>query len=163
MNVTYMILGAIALGLLIFAFTRGRELPLDGFVAGGRSLLQNLPIILLGFLIAGLIQVLIPREMISQWLGEQAGIRGVLAACVAGGIVPGAPAAVFPIIGGFYKAGASLGAVVGFVSAWALWSLARLPVEMALIDPKAALVRFGVTLIVPPLAGLVTHGITRFF
>jgi hypothetical protein len=31
--------------------------------------------------------------------------------------------------------------------------------EMALIDPKAALVRYGITFVVPPLAGLVANGL----
>jgi len=51
--------------------------------------------------------------------------------------------------------------VVGFVSAWSLWSISRLPVEMALIDPKAALVRYGITFVVPPLAGLVANAVSQ--
>jgi hypothetical protein len=51
--------------------------------------------------------------------------------------------------------------VVGFVSAWALWSVSRLPVEMALIDPRPALVRYAVTFLVPPVAGLLAEPIAR--
>jgi len=50
---------------------------------------------------------------------------------------------------------------VGFVSAWSLWSIQRLPVEMALIDPKAALVRYAITFVVPPLAGLLASAVDR--
>jgi uncharacterized membrane protein YraQ (UPF0718 family) len=75
--------------------------------------------------------------------------------------VPGSPYAVFPIVGGLYKAGASLGAVVSFVSAWSLWSVSRLPVEMALVDPKPALVRYAITFVVPPIAGLLAQAIAR--
>ena len=81
----------------------------------------------------------------------------MLIACVAGGVVPGPPYAVFPLAASLYQSGASLGTVVGFVSAWALWSVSRLPVEMALIEPKAALIRYGITFIVPPLAGLLAN------
>lgn len=75
--------------------------------------------------------------------------------------MPGAPYAVFPLVAVFYQGGASLGAVVGFVSAWSLWSISRLPVEMALIDPKAALVRYGITFVVPPLAGLMANAVSQ--
>ncbi len=75
--------------------------------------------------------------------------------------MPGAPYAVFPLVAGLYKAGAGLGAVVAFVSAWSLWSVSRLPIEMALIEPKAALVRYGITFVVPPLAGLLANAVAR--
>jgi uncharacterized membrane protein YraQ (UPF0718 family) len=160
-DATALILAAVAAILLAIAAWRGRDLPLAGLLAAGRTLWRNLPILLLGFVIAGLVQVLVPKELISRWLGVQAGVRGVLTACLVGGLVPGAPYAVFPLVAAFYRAGAGLGAVVGFVSAWSLWSVSRLPVEMALIDPKAALVRYGITLVVPPIAGLVANAAAR--
>jgi len=160
MDTTTLILAVVAAALLAVAFWRGRDLPLAGLLAGGRTLWRNLPILLLGFVIAGLVQVLVPKELISRWLGVQAGVKGVLIACVAGGLVPGAPYAVFPLVAALYHAGAGLGAVVGFVSAWSLWSVSRLPVEMALIDSKAALVRYGITFVVPPLAGMLANAVT---
>ncbi len=162
MDTTTLIMAVIAVLLLAIAFWRGRDLPLAGLLAAGRTLWRNLPILLLGFVIAGLVQVLVPRELIARWLGAQAGVKGILIACVAGGLVPGAPYAVFPLVAALYQAGAGLGAVVGFVSAWSLWSVSRLPVEMALIDPKPTLVRYIITFLVPPLAGLLADAVSRF-
>ena len=121
MDTTTLILAAVAVILLAIAFWRGRDLPLAGLLAAGRTLWRNLLIILLGFVIAGLVQVLVPKELISRWLGAQAGLKGVLIACVVGGLVPGAPYAVFPLVASLYRAGASMGAVVGFITAWSLW------------------------------------------
>jgi uncharacterized membrane protein YraQ (UPF0718 family) len=132
-----------------------------GLQAAWRTLWRNLPLLLLGFVVAGLAQVLIPKEWITRWLGSQAGVRGILMGCVVGGLVPGSPYATFPLVAALYRAGASLGAVVGFVSAWALWSVSRLPVEIALVDTKPALVRYAVTFIVPPLAGLLAEVVGR--
>ncbi len=162
MEPTTLVLGLIAVVLLIVALLRGRDVALAGVLAGGRTLWRNLAVLLLGFLIAGLAQVLIPRQVISQWLGGGAGFRGVLIGCVAGGLVPGAPQATFPLVAALYRSGASLGAVVGFVTAWALWSVTRLPVEIALIDTKPALVRYAVTFLVPPLAGWLAQLIERY-
>ena len=161
MDATTAILAAVAAVLLAIAFWRGRDLPLAGLRAAGYTLWRNLPILLLGFVVAGLAQVLIPRELITRWLGTEAGFKGVLIGCVAGGLVPGAPYAAFPLVAALYQDGASLGAVVGFISAWALWSVSRLPVEIALIDPKPALVRYVATFAVPPMAGLLAEVIGR--
>ena len=157
MDTTTLILAAVAAMLLAIAFWRGRDLPLAGLLASGRTLWRNLLILLLGFVIAGLVQVLVPKELISRWLGAQAGVKGVLIGCVVGGLVPGAPYAVFPLVAGLYQAGAGLGAIVGFVAAWSLWSVSRLPLEIALIGPKPALVRYAITFVVPPLAGLLAN------
>jgi uncharacterized membrane protein YraQ (UPF0718 family) len=161
MDTTTWILAAVALVLLALAFWRGRELPLAGLKAGARTLWRNLPLLLLGFAIAGLAQVLIPKEWIVRWLGGQSGLKGVLIACLLGGLVPGAPYATFPLVATLYQAGASLGAAVGFVTAWALWSVSRLPVEIALIDGKPALVRYALTFVVPPIAGLLANALAN--
>jgi len=160
MDTTTLILAVVAVLLLAIAFLREQDLPLSGLLTAGRTLWRNLPILLLGFVIAGLVQVLVPREVISGRLGAQAGVKGVLVACVAGGLMPGAPYAVFPLAGALYQSGAGLGAVVGFLSAWSLWSVSRLSVEVALVDPKAALVRYGITFVVPPIAGLSANLVT---
>ena len=161
MDTTTLILAGVAVILLAIAFWRGRDLPLAGLLAGGRTLWRNLPLLLLGFVVAGLAQVLIPRDLITRWLGTEAGGKGVLIGCVVGGLVPGAPYATFPLIAALYQAGASLGAVVGFVSAWALWSVSRLPVEIALIDARPALIRYAITFVVPPIAGLLAEAVAR--
>ena len=154
-------LGVVALVLLAIAFWRGHDLPAAGLLTAWRTLWRNLAIVLLSFAIAGLAQVLIPKDLITSWLGTAAGLKGVLIGCIVGGLVPGAPYAVFPVIAGLYRAGASLGTVVGFVTAWSLWSVSRLPVEMALIEPRAALVRYAITFLVPPLAGVAAHLISH--
>jgi uncharacterized membrane protein YraQ (UPF0718 family) len=163
MDTTTLIMAAVAMILLVIAFWQGRDLPLAGLKAAGRMLWRNLAILLLGFAIAGLVQVLIPKDLITRWLGTEAGIKGVLIGCVIGGLVPGAPYAVFPLVATLYKTGAGLGAVVGFVSAWSLWSVSRLPVEMALIDPKAALARYAITFVVPPIAGMLAEAGAELF
>ena len=161
MDTTTLALAVVAVILLVVAFWRGRDLPQAGLMAAGRTLWRNLPLLLLGFVTAGLAQVLIPKGMINQWLGEQAGIKGILIGCLAGGLFPGSPYATFPLVAALYQGGASMGAVVGFVSAWSLWSVSRLPVEMALIAPRPALIRYAITFIVPPIAGLVAEVVSR--
>ena len=162
MDTTTLVLAAAAAILLILALRRGPNVALDGLAAAWRTLRRNLVLLILGFVLAGLVQVLIPRELITRWLGDEAGVKGILIGCVVGGLVPGAPYATFPLVASLYQAGASIGAVVGFVSAWSLWSVSRLPVEIALIDPRPALIRYGITFVVPPLAGILAEIVDRF-
>ena len=157
MDLTTQILVAITAIILIYLLIKDTSLAVAGIKNASTTLWNNLVLLLVGFLLAGLIQVIIPKELISNWLGNKAGVKAVLIGCVAGGLIPGSPYAVFPIAGGFYKAGAGLGAMVGFISAWSLWSVTRLPVEIALISPKLALIRYAITFIIPPIAGLAAH------
>ncbi|MGD8997055.1 MAG: permease [Anaerolineae bacterium] len=157
MDTTTLILAVAAAVLLIIAFRQGPRVALDGLLAAWQTMRRNLLLLVLGFVLAGLVQVLIPRDLITRWLGEGTGIKGILIGCLVGGLFPGSPYATFPLVASLYHAGASLGAVVGFVSAWALWSVSRLPLEMALIDPRPALIRYAVTFVVPPVAGLLAE------
>ncbi len=161
MDITVLVLAFLTVILLVAAYFRSPELPMAGMKVAGRTFWRNLPLLFLGFLLVGLIQVLIPKEMITRWLGTEAGIKGILVSCVAGGLIPGPPYAVFPMVAGLYRAGAGIGSVVGFVTAWSLWSVSRLPVEIALIDPKPAMIRYVITFLVPPLAGLLAAAVGR--
>ena len=161
MDLTTKILVAIAGILLIYLLIKDNSLAIAGVKNAGMTLWNNLVILLVGFLLAGLIQVIIPKDLIANWLGNKAGFRAVLIGCVAGGLIPGSPYAAFPIAAGFYNAGAGLGAMVGYITAWSLWSVTRLPVEIAIIDPKLALIRYGITFVVPPIAGSVAYLLSK--
>lgn len=161
MDTITLVMVGLAIILLVIAFVRGKNVAIDGIKLAGASIWNNLALMLAGFLIAGLMQVLLPKELIATWLGNKVGFKAVLVGCVAGGLIPGSPYVVFPIVAGLYKAGAGLGAMVGFITAWSLWSVSRLPVEIALIEPKVALIRYAITFIVPPVAGLLALWLSK--
>jgi uncharacterized membrane protein YraQ (UPF0718 family) len=161
MDTTTLILGIIAVGLLVAAFFIRRGLPQEGLLLAGKTLWRNALMLLFGFIIAGMVQVMVPQEWITRFLGSESGLKGLLTGCVIGGLMPGAPYAVFPLLGGLYKAGAAVGPIVSFSVAWSLWSVTRLPIEMALVDPKVALIRFASTFLVPPLAGMLATVISK--
>jgi len=156
MDTTTIVMVVTAVILTIIAYFRG-GVHLVGLRLGAETIWDNLVLLLASFAVAGLARVLIPRELISRWLGAEAGFKGILLGCLAGGLVPGSPYSVFPVIASFYEAGASIGTTVGFVTAWCLWSVSRLPVELAIIGPKVTLVRMISTLIFPPIAGLIAQ------
>ncbi len=161
MDTVTIVMVGLGVALLIYTLIRGGGLAKDGVKLAGKTLWNALPLLLAGFLIGGLVQVLLPPELIQAWLGKESGMKGVLIGCLAGGLIPGSPYVMFPIVGGLYKAGAGVGAVVGFVSAWSLWSVSRFPMEIALIDTKVAVLRYAITFVVPPVAGLLANSLAR--
>jgi uncharacterized membrane protein YraQ (UPF0718 family) len=157
---TPIVLAVVALALAGLAWWRGGpELALAGLAQGGKTLLRVVPLLLAAFLIAGLAQTLVTREAVTRWLGAGSGWRGVALACLGGALMPGGPYAYYPIAGVLLKAGASLGVLVTFVTAKNLWSVSRLPLEFALLGPRLTLVRLAVTLILPPLLGLLAEAL----
>jgi uncharacterized membrane protein YraQ (UPF0718 family) len=134
-------------------FQGGPALAWSGLVQGARTLLGVLPMLLAAFVIAGLIQTMISRERVARWMGEASGWRGIGLAFLAGAVTPGGPYVYYPIVGALMQAGASLGVLVTFVTAKNLWSLTRLPLEFALLGPHLAVIRLGITLVLPPLLG----------
>jgi uncharacterized protein len=49
------------------------------------------------FLIAGYVRVLVPEDVVREWLGEESGLKGVLVGYLAGTLTFGAPSSVFPL------------------------------------------------------------------
>jgi uncharacterized membrane protein YraQ (UPF0718 family) len=157
MNTATIIMGILALASLVIAYFIGGNLPLDGLKTAGKMFLGILPLLIFAFILAGMVQVLIPREFIVKHLGAEAGLKGILIGCVAGALTPGGPFISFPIVASIWKAGAGIGTVVAYVTAWSLWAVGRLPYEISLIGPKFALIRFASTLVFPPLAGIIAQ------
>jgi uncharacterized membrane protein YraQ (UPF0718 family) len=157
MNFATILMLTIAIALAILAYTKGGNLYLDGLKAGGKMAIDVLLLLIAAFIIAGYVQVLIPREFINTWFGHGSGLKGLLIASVLGGITPGGPYVSFPIVASIYKSGASIGVVVAYVTAWSLWAVARLPFEIGLIGLKFTLIRLACTFIFPPIAGLIAQ------
>jgi len=156
MNSATIIMIALAVILTVVAYFRG-GVHVTGLKLGAKSIWDNLLLLLASFAVAGLVQVLIPKELISRWLGTEAGFKGILLGSIAGGLIPGSPYSVFPVAASFYAAGASISTIVAFITAWSLWSVSRLPLEVGIIGPRVTLARFLSTLIFPPIAGLIAQ------
>ncbi len=152
------ILLAVAVLLTGLAWHRGGwALVLKGLLVGGKVLWGILPLLLFAFLVAGLVQALVREETVRRWLGAESGWRGIALACVAGALMPGGPYAYYPVAAVLLKSGAGLGVLVAFVTAKNLWSVTRLPLEFALLGPQLTLVRIVITLLVPPLMGILAQ------
>lgn len=140
-------------------FQGGIQLVLEGLKSGGVYLLNVLPLLIAAFLTAGMIQALVDKSFVEQWLGSKSGWRGLLFACLGGALIPGGPYVYYPIAAVLLHSGAGIGVLVAFVTAKNLWSVSRIPLELALLGPDLTFVRYGITFLIPPLLGYLAERI----
>ncbi len=160
MLIPTIIMGVIAVVLLIIGYQKGGGEHILGLKAAGNILLQITPLLIFAFIIAGMIPILIPQEMVAKWVGAESGFRGILIGSALGGLTPGGPFVTLPIAAGLLRSGASIGTMVAFMTAWSLLAVSRLPLEIGIIGWKFTLIRLACTFIFPPIAGLIAN---RFF
>ena len=157
MLIPTIIMGVIAITLLFVGYQKGGGEHIMGLKSAGNMLLQIAPLLIFAFIIAGMIQVLVPVEMISKWVGTESGFRGILIGTVFGGLMPGGPYVSLPIAAGLLRAGAGIGTMVAFITAWSLLAVGRLPIEVGIMGWKFALIRLACVFFFPPIAGLIAN------
>lgn len=118
--------------------------------------------LLLGFIVAGLITVLMPSDVIGRYLGAESGIAGLVIATVAGILTPGGPYIQFPIVAALFRSGAGPGPLAAYLTAWSLIPLNRTLVwEIPFLGAPFALVRLLVSVALPLLIGLLVPYVLR--
>lgn len=157
MLIPTIIVGLLAVALIFVAYHKGGGEHILGLKSAGSMLLQIAPLLIFAFIIAGIVQVLLPVEMISRWVGTESGLRGVLIGTVVGGFAPGGPYVSLPIAAGLLRIGASIGTMVAFLTSWSLWAFSRLPLEIGIMGWKFTLIRIACTFFFPPIAGLIAN------
>lgn len=139
-----------------FAFHKG--VVREGFVESGKLIVQMGPLLLVAFVLAGMCSVLISPETIGDWLGREAGFRGLFVGTLAGALTPAGPFVAFPLLAVLLKSGASVGAVTSYLTAWALLGLHRVAAfEIPILGWRFALVRYLVSLAAPVVIGFLAQ------
>ena len=155
MYISWIILGSLIVVLSILAYQKGGWSKIGSALGqGGGLVLYVLPTLLLGFTLAGFVQVLLPSELIAKYMGQESGWKGLLIGAGAGCITPGGPFTHFPILAAFLSKGAGVGPVSAYVAAWALLGLQRFLVwELPILGSQFALARFSASLVFPVIIG----------
>jgi len=150
----------LALVLIYVGYRKGNGAHILGLKTGLLFMVKILPLLFVSFLVAGLIQVMVPKEIISMWIGEESGTKGMLLAAVAGFLIPGGPYVVLPILAGLLQQGISIGSAMAFYTAKFLCGLTRLPIEFSILGWKFIIIRIVITSIIPILTGIIAE---KFF
>lgn len=154
MDTSTIVMLATALIFLAIVYMKAPQSAGKGLHASIALVLEITPRMIAAFVIAGLIQALIPEEVIAHWMGKGSGFRGIFIGIAIGTVTPGGPMTHFPIIASFYKMGISIGPLVSYLTAWSLFGLQRIIMwELPFLGPRIVLIRVLVSLLFPFLAG----------
>ncbi len=159
MLVSTMIMASLAVVLLIIGYYKGEHI--TGLKIALKMTGEVLPLLIFAFVIAGMVQVLFPKELILKWIGKESGIKGILIGTIAGSLAPGGPFISLSIVAGLLKLGAATGTMVSFLTGWLLLSVNRLPMEVGMLGWKFTLIRLASTFVFPPIAGLIAQFLTK--
>jgi len=146
-------------GVLAFiAYRKDSGILLQGLKDGGWLFWDILPHMVIAFIAAGIIGQILPRELLTQLLGEESGMQGLVIATFAGAVTPGGPFVQFPIVAVLFKSGAGIAPLMTYVTSWSLLGVNRFLVwEMPLLGWKLAVSRIAVSLIFPIIIGVITR------
>jgi uncharacterized membrane protein YraQ (UPF0718 family) len=121
-----------------------------------------LPKVLAGCLIGAFVARLLPREMVSRWIGAESGLLGLLIGTLVGAFLPGGPVTIFPVASAFYLVGADVGATIAFITSWTLLGYTRALVwELPMFGQDFVMWRLLMALPLPFIAGLIGRLLTN--
>jgi len=145
------IMGVLAAATTWVAYQQGKHI--DGLNAAWKMTWEILPLLAFALILSGMVQVIIPQELITQWVGSESGAKGIWMGTLAGGLCPGGPYVSFPIVVALLRSGASVPTVVAFLTSWSLWAVSRLALEVGFLGWRFVVIRLACVFFFPPLAG----------
>lgn len=157
MDTSTLLMIAVALALLGGVYLKTPELAGAAVSSGVGLMLDVLPRMVAAFLIAGIIQAVVPEALIARWMGAESGWKGLVIAMGLGAVTPGGPMMQFPIVASLYKTGVGVGPLMSYLTAWSVLGIHRAIVwEVPFLGPRIVAVRLLVSLAFPLFAGWLT-------
>src|SRR6516225_487671 len=164
MDPSLLILLAMVLIAEMVAVVWRLDMPLEALKGSARLLRGVWLDLLLGFIFAGLADVLIPQPVLSRWLGSQHPAQAILVGWAAGLLIPGGPYLVFPILASLFQKGAAPGPLITLITAKTLVSPVRmLTYEAPLLGWPLTLARLIPGVLLPPVMGIVGEWLFAVF
>jgi uncharacterized membrane protein YraQ (UPF0718 family) len=149
-----LVLAALAVVLAIVAYVKDPSLPLIGARNGFAMLGFILPRLVPALVLAGLMQVLVPPEIVSRYFGRESGMKAIVVASLAGVATPGGPMVSVPFMVALAHSGAAMPPLVAYMTSWSLFGMQRIIAwEAPLMGWKFVIVRVLPSLAFPVLAG----------
>lgn len=149
-----LLLAGMGLVLFVIAYRMPGKKHLEGLREGWHMAMINLPRVILALLSAGFLSHLMPHEVIAEWLGHEAGLKGIAIATLLGMVMPGGPLIAFPIVVILTKAGAGMPALVTFLTSWSVLGIQRIiGFELPMMGSKFVINRVAIGIFLPPISG----------
>jgi uncharacterized protein len=154
MDTSTIVMMAAAAIALIAVYWKSPESAGRGLTAAGVLILEIIPRMVAAFTLAGLIQAVVPQDVIVSWMGHGSGLKGIVIGMSLGTVTPGGPMTHFPIVASLFKVGVGVGPLVSYLTAWSLFGLQRIIMwEVPFLGAKLVAVRVAVSFFFPLFAG----------
>ncbi len=120
-----------------------------------RSFVRILPMVVAIVIFIGLLLGFVPKSVISEIVGEQAGFKGILVVAILGAILHIPSLISFPLASSLLESGASVTAVAVFITTLTMIGVVTLPLEIRELGKKIALLRNGMSFVIAIVIGLI--------
>ncbi len=118
-----------------------RELGMKALSVTGYSLKEMFLVIPPIFILLGLLDIWVPREMMVKYMGEGSGIKGIFLSIFIGSAAAGPLYGAFPVAAVFMKKGVKFSNVMIFIGAWSTTKIPMFLFEVASLGTKFAVTR----------------------
>lgn len=143
-----------AILLAAFAMSRRDESLRQGLTRAVEQFVRIVPRMICALVAAGFMVKFIPTDIIGRFLGAEAGFTAILIGSVTGMLIPSGPVIAFAIAAAFANEGASVPALVSFITCWTLYAAHRVLIfEAPLLGLSFMRLRMLSVMILPFLAG----------
>lgn len=126
----------------IFGYNSGREIAFNLI----SFLLYMLKILPCAFILIGLFEVWVKKEVIEKHLGKESGIRGYLWVILLAGTIAGGLLVAFPVAYSLYNKGAKLSIIFTYIGAAAICRIPMTLYEASFMGVKFTAIRLLVSL-----------------
>ena len=133
-----------------------------GLTTSAKQLAGFFPILVIAIMLAGFTEVLLPKGFVENWLSDSAGWKGIGLAWLAGIVTPGGSIVGLPIIAGLYKTGVGTAVLMTYAVSLSTLSILRIPLEAGFYGWQLTMLRVGVSLLLPLIAGGLTLLAVRY-
>lgn len=156
MNVeAQLLVSAVTISLYIWAFIKHRSKLRGSSLRGFKNLLRNSIRIFSIFVVIGILQSFLSKEMVGELLMRFSGIKGVLMGTSVGAIMMGPVISGYPICRYLLDHGGSYGLVSSFLFSWVMVGLVSIPLELRSFGGKFTLLRNSIAFISAMILALI--------
>ncbi len=126
----------------VFGFNPGKEIGYN-FISFSLYMLKILPC---AFILIGLFEIWVKKEIIEKHFGEESGIKGYIWAILLAGTIAGGLLVAFPIAYSMYNKGAKLSVIFTYMGATAICRVPMTMFEASFMGVKFTVIRLLVSL-----------------
>lgn len=137
------LIAALIIGIMTFVDKELGMKAIDTFAFSLREMILILPPI---FVLLGLLDVWVPKDVMVKYMGEGSGLVGVLISIFIGSAAAGPLYGAFPIAAVFMNKGVKLSNVLIFIGAWSTTKIPMFLFELNSLGPKFALTRLAINI-----------------